>query len=90
MGINDLTRISPRGLIRGGGLICFKKILHGGLFEGGGLIEALRYTQNIFVEVSLVSEVFFQPQTHFDRSTGQLFLGLQVVVYFMWVNKPVK
>ena len=49
MGINDLTRVSPGGLFEGGGLICFKKILHGGLFEKGGLfegeglIEALRY-----------------------------------------------
>ena len=44
MGINDLTRISPRGLIRGGGLICFKKILHGGLFEGGANLLQENFT----------------------------------------------
>ena len=38
----------PRGLIRGGGLICKNDFLGGGLFEGGlferrGLFEDLRY-----------------------------------------------
>ena len=41
--ITKMLRISPRGLI------CFKRILQkglfeGGLFEGGGLIEALQYS----------------------------------------------